>query len=75
MTFGLYQPYPVCVDNGKVAREYSILSTRFTTCLSYFMVESKITRDFEAQCSLFTYSRKEGHVLHGEAVLTLLVVN
>jgi len=32
-----------------------VLSTRFNTCLPYFKVESKITRDFEAQCSLFTY--------------------
>jgi len=28
----------------------------FNTCPPYFKVESKITRDFEAQCSLFTYS-------------------
>jgi len=38
-----------------VAREYYLLSTRYKTCLSYFKVESKITRDFAAQCSMFTY--------------------
>jgi len=47
----------MCVDNGIVAREYSILSIRFNTCMAYFKVESKITRDFEVQCSLFTYMR------------------
>ena len=50
----------MCVENGIVADEYSFLSTRFTTCLPYFKVESKITRDFEAQCSLFTYK----HFIH-----------
>jgi len=39
-----------------VARDYSVLSTQFNTRLPYFKVESKITRDFEAQCSLFTYT-------------------
>jgi len=38
------------------ARENSVLSTRFNTCLSYFKVESKIIRDIEAQCSLSTYN-------------------
>jgi len=47
-------------DNGSCfARGYSVLSTRFNTRSPYFNVESKITRDFEAQCSLFTYKR--GH--------------
>ena len=33
-----------------------MLSTRFYTHPSpYFSVESKLTHDFEAQCSLFTY--------------------
>jgi len=39
-----------------VAREYYLLSTWFNTP-SYFKVESKITRDFAAQCSMFTYKR------------------
>ena len=39
-----------------VAHEDSVFSTRFNTCAPYFKVESKITRDFEAQCSLFTYN-------------------
>ena len=39
-----------------VSREYSVLSTRFNTCLTYFKVASKIKRDFDAQCSLFTYA-------------------
>jgi len=46
----------MCVDNGIVARAYSVLSTRFITCPPYFKVESKIARDFAAQCSLFTYN-------------------
>jgi len=33
-----------------------VLSTRFNTCPPYFKVESKITRDFAAQSSLFTYT-------------------
>ena len=49
----------MCVDNGIVAREYSILSIRFNTCMAYFKVESKITRDFAAQCSLFTYTLQQ----------------
>ena len=36
-----------------VAREYSVLSTQFNTCPPYFKVESKITHDFAAQCSMF----------------------
>ena len=40
-----------------VASENSLLLTRFNTCPLYFKVESKITRDFAAQCSLFTYSQ------------------
>ena len=43
----------MCVENGIVAHEYTALSTRFNTCLPYFKVESKITRDLEAQCSMF----------------------
>ena len=39
-----------------VAREYSVFSTGFNTCLPYFKIESKITLDYEAQCSLFTYN-------------------
>ena len=38
------------------AREYSVLSTLFNTCPPYFKAESKITRDFAAQCSMFTYN-------------------
>ena len=38
-----------------VAREYSVLSIWFNTCPPYFMVGSKITRDTEAKCSMFTY--------------------
>ena len=38
-----------------VVHEYSVLSTQFNTCLPYFKVESKITHDFMAQCSMFTY--------------------
>ena len=45
-----------CVWTTVVARKDSVLSTRFNTCLPYFKVESKITRDFAAQCSLFTYN-------------------
>jgi len=37
-----------------VAREYSVLSIRFNTCLYYVKVDSNNTRDFEAQYSLFT---------------------
>ena len=33
-------------------------NTRFNTCSFYFKVESKITRDFAAQCSLFTYTNE-----------------
>jgi len=34
----------------------SVLLTQFNTCPPYSKVESKITRDFAAQCSLFTFS-------------------
>ena len=33
-----------------------MLLTQFKTCPPYFKVESKITCDFAAQCSMFTYS-------------------
>jgi len=39
-----------------VPREYSVLSTGFNNCPLYFKVQSKITRDFAAQCSMFTYT-------------------
>jgi len=32
-----------------------VLLSRFNTCPPYFKVESSITRDFVALCSLFTY--------------------
>ena len=44
-----------CLQTTVVAREYAMLSTRFNTCPPYFKVESKITRDVAAQCSLFPY--------------------
>ena len=44
-----------CVYTTLFTREYSVLSTRFNTCPPYFKVESKITRDFAVQYSLFTY--------------------
>jgi len=37
-----------------VARGISGLTTRFNTCPPYNKVESKITLDFGAQCSMFT---------------------
>ena len=39
-----------------MARENSVLSSRFNTCPPYFKVVSKLARDFAAQCSMFTYS-------------------
>jgi len=33
---------------------HDTFSTHFNTCPPYLKVESKITRDFEAQCSMFT---------------------
>ena len=39
-----------------IAREYVVLSIRFNTCPPYSKAESEITRDFEAQCSMFTYT-------------------
>jgi len=39
-----------CVKTTVVARENPVLSTQLNTCPPYFKVESKITRDFEAQC-------------------------
>ena len=59
MTFSLFHRSVIgysCVKTMVVVHEYSVLLTRFNTCPSYFKVESKITRDFKAQCSLFTYS-------------------
>ena len=35
-----------------VTCEHYLLSTRFNTCPPYFKVESKITHDFTAQCTL-----------------------
>ena len=43
-----------CVLTRVVSHEYSLPSTGFNTCPPYFKVESKITRDFAAQCSMFT---------------------
>ena len=43
-----------CVPTTVVAREHSVLSTRFNTCPPIFQVTSKITHDFAAQCSMFT---------------------
>ena len=37
-----------CVLTTVVAREYSVLSTRFNTCPPYVKVDSKITSDFKA---------------------------
>ena len=52
-----------CVWTTVVAREYLVLSTWFNTqCPPYFKVVSKITREFEAQCSLFTYTVNCSHV-------------
>ena len=45
-----------------VAREYSVLSIRFNTCPPFFTVESKITREFEAQCLLFTYTTYNNNI-------------
>ena len=49
---------PMCGQRLQNAREYSVLSTYFNTCLPYFKEESKITRDFAAQCSMFTYTHR-----------------
>ena len=49
----------MCVDIGSlVLLKKSELSTWFNT-LPYSTVESKITRDFVAQCSLLTYTNVE----------------
>ena len=46
-----YLPLPLLLRT-----EYqTMLLSRFNTCTPYFKVESKITLDFEAQCSLFTF--------------------
>ena len=46
-----YLPLPLLLRT-----EYQpMLLSRFNTCTPYFKVESKITLDFEAQCSLFTF--------------------
>ena len=42
----------MCIDNGS-SSDYSVFLAGLNTC----PVESKLTRDFAAQCSLFTYSR------------------
>jgi len=36
-----------CVWTMVDDRKYSVLTTRFNTCLTYFKVESKNTRDFK----------------------------
>jgi len=41
---------------GSCSCDYSVLSTWFNTCLPYFKVKTKITLEFAAICSLFTYS-------------------
>ena len=58
LSLDLFEPQQVLkgMQTMVVACEYSVLSTRLNTCLFYFKVESKITRDFEVQCSLFTYT-------------------
>ena len=55
----------MCIDNG-IARGYSVLLAGLSTCPPYLQVESKLTPDFAAQCSLFTYilSCFGGHVVY-----------
>ena len=45
-----------CVWTRIVACDNSVLSSRFNTCPPYFKVESKVTRDFGVQSSMFTYT-------------------
>ena len=59
-----------CVWTMVDDRKYSVLTTRFNTCLTYFKVACKITRDFETQCWLFTYTCYE-YCLHTQSMLIL----
>jgi len=45
---------------------------RFNTCF-YFKVESKITRDFAAECSMFTYKQTRLYMYMCNQMKTSLV--
>ena len=51
------------MDNGSCSW-IVVLSTRFNICPPYFKVESKITRDFAAQCSILTYKWRKAMLMY-----------
>jgi len=44
----------LCIDNGSFPWLY--------TCPPYFKEESNVTRDFAAQCSMFTYRSSKNQI-------------